>query len=224
MNTKAVAGIVVVVVVIAAIAAFFVLNNNDDDQNKGFVGVVYDGNGGTYDGSTSYRLTSTTVQNNAFTNNNYSFVSWNTKADGTGTSYKPGDTISYPEHGYVTLYAQWSTEKVYSISEYSEIIGTPVMGNVALYLDGYRLTVGSASQQVSGNEIIMIQSTDKCTDWTWNEEQERFDFKIDGASYFLKITVTGAENATGFMSNGIPCYGFTVVGNVGITVATGSIH
>ena len=35
------------------------------------------------------------------------FIAWNTKADGTGTNYKPG--ASYTGSGDVTLYAQWHT-------------------------------------------------------------------------------------------------------------------
>ena len=37
----------------------------------------------------------------------HTFVSWNTKADGTGTSYSPGGT--YSANAGVTLYAIWST-------------------------------------------------------------------------------------------------------------------
>lgn len=36
----------------------------------------------------------------------YTFKSWNTKSDGTGTSYKPG--ASYTEDANLTLYAQWT--------------------------------------------------------------------------------------------------------------------
>ena len=72
MNTKAVAGIVIIVVVVAAIAAYIALG--DDDENDGFVGVVYDGNGGTYEGKDTYRLTSTNVLDNMFRNGNYQFV------------------------------------------------------------------------------------------------------------------------------------------------------
>lgn len=42
----------------------------------------------------------------------YDFVGWNTKADGTGTALKPGDTVSNltsAKNGTVTLYAQWKT-------------------------------------------------------------------------------------------------------------------
>ena len=69
-------------------------------------GVHYKGNGGTYDGKDYYPVDGSTVSANKFTNSGKTFVSWNTKADGTGTAYKPGDTIDY--YGYTILYAQWA--------------------------------------------------------------------------------------------------------------------
>ena len=42
----------------------------------------------------------------------YKFVKWNTKADGTGVSYNPGETFSFDDAAPATLYAQW--EKVES--------------------------------------------------------------------------------------------------------------
>lgn len=218
MNTKAIAGIVAVVVVVAAVAAYIALG--DDDENDGFVGVVYDGNGGTYEGKDTYRLTSTNVLDNMFRNGDYQFIEWNTKADGSGTSYRPDDTISFPAHGYVKLYAQWSTEKVYSIASYSELNGMPQTTDISLYLDGTMLSIMSAAgMTVSGSEVIMIRYTDSCTDWTWNEDQGRFEFVSDGQSYFLMISMTGAENQMGFISaDGIPCFGFVPTSDIVITV------
>ncbi len=40
------------------------------------------------------------------TRSGYSFVGWNTRSDGSGTSYKAGST--YKKNAAVTLYAQWS--------------------------------------------------------------------------------------------------------------------
>lgn len=40
------------------------------------------------------------------TRNGYTFKNWNTKADGTGTSYSPG--ANYTANANVTLYAQWT--------------------------------------------------------------------------------------------------------------------
>ena len=37
----------------------------------------------------------------------YKFVSWNTAADGSGTTYNPGDEFTFEEAEPATLYAQW---------------------------------------------------------------------------------------------------------------------
>ena len=65
------------------------------------------GNGGVHDYGTTI-----TVLKNGYGKTNYSFAGWNTKADGTGDSYFPGDTFVIRET--TTLYAQW-VESEYSI-------------------------------------------------------------------------------------------------------------
>ncbi|MCL2338239.1 MAG: S-layer homology domain-containing protein, partial [Firmicutes bacterium] len=77
--------------------------------------VTYNGNGST--GGTVVSDTSSPYQPGAavtvlgntgsLTKPNYKFAGWNTKADGTGISYAPGDTFGMPAND-VTLYAQWT--------------------------------------------------------------------------------------------------------------------
>lgn len=73
--------------------------------------VSYDGNG-----STDGRLTAGTfsieqsyiILGNEFKKTGYKFVGWNTKADGSGTSFVAGDKIEYSTYNNnLTLYAQW---------------------------------------------------------------------------------------------------------------------
>lgn len=49
------------------------------------------------------------ILQNKFKRSGYAFVGWNTKADGTGTAYKAGDSASMDviNGGSTTLYAQW---------------------------------------------------------------------------------------------------------------------
>ena len=52
---------------------------------------------------------------NAFTRNGYNFAGWNTKADGTGTSYTDKQSVSNltsTDGGSVTLYAQWKAKNI----------------------------------------------------------------------------------------------------------------
>ena len=45
----------------------------------------------------------------------YSFSGWNTAADGTGTSYSPGDTVEITTD--TTLYAQWEAQSILHLVE-----------------------------------------------------------------------------------------------------------
>lgn len=51
--------------------------------------------------------TEVTVNPNGFTYPGYSFQGWNTRADGTGKAYKPGDRLTMPGKNQ-NLYAQWT--------------------------------------------------------------------------------------------------------------------
>lgn len=52
--------------------------------------------------------TAITLPRSGMTNEGHELVAWNTKADGTGTAYRPGDVITMPARS-VMLYAQWKT-------------------------------------------------------------------------------------------------------------------
>ena len=85
-------------------------------QNK--LTINYNANGGTGTApSTQYSKygASITFANNTFTKNGYEFIGWNTKADGTGTSYNAKASVTSQtlapdiatKDCSVTLYAQW---------------------------------------------------------------------------------------------------------------------
>lgn len=63
-----------------------------------------------YSKETEYQILSPSSYHND--ENKKSFAGWNTMADGSGTSYQPGETI--PLESDVTLYAQWSAYPVLS--------------------------------------------------------------------------------------------------------------
>ena len=80
--------------------------------------IQFDGNGatsGTMSSLTGIKYTaSTTLTANDFKKTGYTFIVWNTKADGSGTSYANGATVSKltgTNNGTVTLYAQWTPNK-----------------------------------------------------------------------------------------------------------------
>lgn len=69
--------------------------------------VSYNANGGSGAPSAQTKTygTNLTLSKTVPTRTGYTFKSWNTKKDGSGTSYAPGGT--YSSNANVTLYAQW---------------------------------------------------------------------------------------------------------------------
>ncbi len=78
------------------------------------VAVTYDANGGTgYTEPTCAGVgANITISRNYFKKKDYVFAEWNTEADGSGTSYQPGDRVSYDTAGVYVLYAQWQKNEV----------------------------------------------------------------------------------------------------------------
>jgi hypothetical protein len=76
-----------------------------------------DANGG-YFGSTSVKTTSITGSSSRTDTITYDFSSWNTKKDGTGTSYGSGK--NYTANASATLYAQYSSNTTTGPTSYSK--------------------------------------------------------------------------------------------------------
>ncbi len=66
----------------------------------------YDANGGTGSMSSQTNKTVYTVKANSFSKEGFEFTKWNTKADGSGTDYEQGASITLTED--TILYAQWT--------------------------------------------------------------------------------------------------------------------
>ena len=77
--------------------------------------VTFNANGGTgtmVDQSMTYN-TSAALRANTYTKTGYTFTSWNTAPDGSGTSYTNGKTVrNLATEGTVTLYAQWKANTI----------------------------------------------------------------------------------------------------------------
>lgn len=87
-------------------------NSVGSQAGAGQSSIIYNGNGAT-EGSMGMQVgdpdTNATIAPNGYTRNGYTFQTWNTKADGTGNTYRPGDSITLT--GDITLYAQWKADK-----------------------------------------------------------------------------------------------------------------
>lgn len=92
------------------------------------VAITYKGNGGERtDGQKEYTISSLPnngkieVAENTFAKAGYNFVSWNTKADGKGTSFDPGTEARVNGEGENVLYAIWeAAQQDYTVEFYYE--------------------------------------------------------------------------------------------------------
>ena len=76
-------------------------------QWKAVYKLTFNGNGATSNMApqTFYAGVAQQINKNTLTRSGYKFLAWNTKVDGTGTSYRDGDSILL--NANMTLYAQW---------------------------------------------------------------------------------------------------------------------
>jgi ABC-type oligopeptide transport system substrate-binding subunit len=94
-------------VVVLAVVLFAGCNNDPDATYT----VTYNGNGATSgfspNDNNQYKSgeEATVLGQGTLLRAGYDFLNWNTKSDGTGDSYSPGDTITIK--GAVFLYAIW---------------------------------------------------------------------------------------------------------------------
>ena len=99
----------IILAALLLLSVFVSCNQDDlvDDLFNSSVHVTFDSNGGS--GSMAVQemkgRTATALSANAFTRTGYAFSGWNTKADGSGTAYADGASVSL--NSDITLYAQW---------------------------------------------------------------------------------------------------------------------
>jgi uncharacterized repeat protein (TIGR02543 family) len=143
-----------------------------------------------------------------FTNTGYSFVSWNTSANNSGTSYSPNAT--FPITATTTLYAQWSVNS-YSVTYYKnadDATGNPPSLQTAEY-----------------NTIVPIQGTGTLsrTDYAFTAWNTQVDG--NGTSYAIGQQFTMPAQDTKLYAQWTPTYTMTYSNNNSVTYpnATGTI-
>ncbi|MEG0276506.1 MAG: InlB B-repeat-containing protein [Coprobacillus sp.] len=145
--------------------------------------VTYEGNGGigdVIDSQSPYEKDDTVVVlGNKFTNGSKEFIGWNTQADGSGTSYKAGDTFIMPTMN-VILYAQWksididdgesedyTTLTVNKVWENDKVDNRPKSVTVQLYKDG----------KIYGDTIELNEKNN--WKYTWEKLDKGFKWSVD---------------------------------------------
>ena len=86
--------------------------NKGTEENNLYT-ISYNANGGSNAPGDQSKIEnkSISLSSSKPTRTGYTFVNWNTKKDGSGTTYKAG--ASYKDNADLTLYAQWRINKVY---------------------------------------------------------------------------------------------------------------
>ncbi len=109
--------------------------------------ISFDKNGGegTMADQTVPTNTSTALNANSFTRDDYVFIGWNTKADGSGTSYADQSSISIAQN--LTLYAQWAVKHLISFNANGgtgTMTDQPVPENIATQLKANSFNKGTS--------------------------------------------------------------------------------
>lgn len=129
-----------------------------------------------------------TIPDSSFTRADYVFVNWNTAADGTGTTYKPGDQYKMTEAG-LTLYAQW-VQSVKDITkatiatlpdrDYTSYAITP---SLTVTLDGRTLMPGTDYTVLFTNNVEVGTATATITGKGMYKGTKSATFKINHIAY-----------------------------------------
>lgn len=220
MNNKVLAAIVAVVVIIVVVAAAALALGNDDnnDQSSNAV-IIYNGNGGTSNGQETIESSSSTVSSMGFTYDGAIFISWNTNADGTGTSYSNGSTVSASAGDPITLYAQWG----YTVNlSFSSNASSTLTAMLVTPTSGTAITgaLDIIVVPVSGSALVYVQSSVDL-EWIHEEGSNRFTAQNGNMEYIVTLNSTsGTENVDWFINtHDYPVMSFDIVGQPSISIS-----
>lgn len=185
MDSKIILAIVAVAAIAVVGGAAVMMNNGGNGGSDEGWSVEYQGNGGSYDGQTSFTVESEPViSTNRFVYDGYTFVSWNTAADGSGTEYLPGASLKVS----TTLYAQWIP--VLAISSLSEMNDPSIAFSVSV--DGGRVVPIEPGFVVplAGDAVIYIVGLDAAYLGAYDmNERGRFVFEYDDRCVVVSCSV-----------------------------------
>ena len=174
--------------------------DDPDNGNPGYFSIKgaryirYNGNGADnaepYGTMTSHYLTNTgSLKANAYTRDGYTFVGWNTEADGSGTSYTNKQLMSdiVESKTPLTLYAQWEKNKtkLYDVA------------NVGDYVE-YKPTTASYTPNSNSNVTGTIYPN---TTTSWRVLSKNSDGTIDLISTNTVGTLTFGKSGYGVENN-----------------------
>ena len=148
----------------------------DDDTPTQNYAIIYNANGGSGNMSNTVGK-SAVVAANTYTapGNARVFKEWNTVANGTGTSYAPGDSVSLSEN--LTLYAIWN------------------------YTTASVLSIGN-EVSIKGEEFYVLENSSNIQEDVTLLAKYNLDKNLDATTgkYYQKANATSSETACAFSS------------------------
>ena len=167
-----------------------------------------DGSGTTVTQTVPYGE-SATLNANSFTRTGYTFTGWNTKADGSGTAYGDGASISPSSN--ITLYAQWQPN-TYSLS-FDSNGGSGSMAS-QIVTEGQATTLKSNTFTKTGHTFTAWNTKADGTGTAYNDGA---DVTLHGnTTLYAQWTINtysfsfDANGGTGSMSGGSAAYGESI--------------
>jgi hypothetical protein len=116
----------------------------------------------------------------------YAFSAWNTKADGTGVAYDPGDTFTFPARE-TTLYAQWYTTGV----------------SLSFDLRPYGIVFQAGGSSLPGSGLSVVRNTAisiSCASAALRDNGTGWDWYLDGDTG----SPIGASSALTYTTPNVP--------------------
>jgi len=200
MDKKTIIVVVVAVAIVIVAAGLYGMSKSNETQS-----VTYNGNGGIYEGETTFISSEQTVLPIMFINSGQSFSEWNTKADGSGETYAVGEDVSHS----IVLYAQW----VHAVTSYSSsIVGdfTP-----QLYMDGEVFGIGT---YLGSTSTVTLSGG---SGWVFDSISDSFRCMYEGNEYIVELGFAGAQNINYAVIGGVPTITMDTPVNIGLSL---SVH
>lgn len=196
--------------------------------------IFFDGNGSTSGTTDSVPVTydagDVALTSNGFTRTGYTFSGWNTQADGEGTAYSDGESVSDITSSF-TLYAQWTiitftisydgngSDRSSTASQTVDYGGSLTVSSNGFAKTGYSFAGwntqadGEGTAYAAGTEISGITSDITLyAKWTARTHTVTFDGNGSTSGTTASMQVTYGEAAKSLTLSGFSRTGYTFAG------------
>ncbi|WP_178986187.1 InlB B-repeat-containing protein [Winogradskyella helgolandensis] len=165
--------------------------------------VTFNSNGGTGIMSPQINCMAENLTTNTFTNAGFTFNSWNTASDGSGTTYADGASYSFASD--ITLYAQWDVFAGPCFTMYGKDFPN-TSGYTTNSGNAKRLASGGNSGSISTNPMPSV-SGDVTVEFNaegYDGNENEVTVTLNGVSQFFSAITDGSFNVYTASFTGVP--------------------